>query len=179
MPDSFPWSRADPLARVGAETRLANAALRDYAAMGPGRSLDKLLDRYRSVPDACPTKRRPTLHEWSVRYAWQARVEAVDVAYRQQLAQVEITERLRSRRARIRSYEAVRNVALEALPSVRKRPQEARLGDVARAVDTANAGLAREYGDDPLTQALALLGEAVGDVKLGRIAAIIADRDEE
>jgi len=174
-PQAFTWSQSDPLARAAPETRQANLALRDYAAMGPGRSLAALVNRHQTDPKAAPTKRLRTLKDWSRRFAWQARVEAVDVAYSKRLAEAELTERLAARRERIRHYEALRRVATEHLRSVRGRPEKARLGEVARAIDLANRGLAAEYGDDPLTQALALIGEVVGQEVLQRIAAVIVE----
>jgi len=154
-------------------------ALRDYHAMGPGRGLDRLAARYRSCTDPVPTKQATTIKVWSSRFAWQARVEAMDVAYSKRLAEAEITERLAARRERIRNYEALRAVAIEHLRSVRGRPEDTRLGEVTAAIDRANQGLAKEYGDDPLTQALAMIGDLVGSDKLSAIAAIIAAGDEE
>lgn len=77
--DSFEWSAAEPLARARTEKVNPNTALHDYYLMGPDRSLRKLCERYRAVgPDgpAPPTRRMTTLRRWSVRYHWQARVEA-------------------------------------------------------------------------------------------------------
>jgi len=172
-PQAFTWSEVDPLARAEPETRQANAALRDYAAMGPGRSLASLASRHQTDPKAAPTKRLRTLKDWSRRYAWQARVEAVDVAYSKRLAEAELTERLAARRKRIRTYEALRGVAVAALPHV--STTDARLADVARAIDVANRGLAAEYGDDSLTKALAMIGDLVGQEVLQNIAAVIAE----
>lgn len=171
-----PWDRRDPLARVAPETHAANMALRDYHAMGPARSLDRLAARYQS--DTKPTPLR-TLKGWSTRFAWQARVEALDVAYSKRLAEAEITERLKARRERIRTYEMLRGVAVEHLKSVRDRPGDSKLGEVTAALDRANQGLAKEFGDDPLTAALAMIGDLVGSDKLSAIAAIIAAGDEE
>lgn len=48
----------------------AHAAKLEYAALGPGRSLDKLIEqRIQSVPKACI--RRPTLAHWSAQFGWQ------------------------------------------------------------------------------------------------------------
>ena len=79
----FDWD--DPLGRIPGrasgrvESRRANAALRDYYNMGPGRSLRKLLERYRhqaaDEPDTVPaTCRWTTLAGWSARFLWQDRV---------------------------------------------------------------------------------------------------------
>jgi hypothetical protein len=73
----------DPLARITRETRRANAALHDYALMGAGRSLDKLLSKYRNQFESNsetrpPTKRLGSLAAWSTTFHWQARVDRFD-----------------------------------------------------------------------------------------------------
>lgn len=79
---AFEWDKENPLTRCKGETRRANSSLTDYAMMGAGRSLRKLQERYQTVPESSPsqppTRRLPTLKGWSVRYSWQARVEAWD-----------------------------------------------------------------------------------------------------
>lgn len=87
------YDLSDPLLRIANEPTKANQALRDYAFMGPGRSLAKLVRRYRDVIKAStdagagggnrlqnlpPTRRLPTLAKWSVKYSWQARVDRYD-----------------------------------------------------------------------------------------------------
>jgi hypothetical protein len=69
-----PWDADNPLDAITGETVKANQALRDYAAMGAGRSIAKLIERYRTVPNASPTRREPTLKTWSVKFHWQARL---------------------------------------------------------------------------------------------------------
>lgn len=65
--------------RQPGESAKAHAALVDYAALGPGRSLDRLADRYRTETKARPpTTRRATLAAWSTTYHWQDRVAAYD-----------------------------------------------------------------------------------------------------
>lgn len=59
----------------------AEQAFLDYVAMGPGRSLEALRDRYQSETEPSPTKRLATLKDWSARYHWQARI-ATSVAAR-------------------------------------------------------------------------------------------------
>jgi len=79
--DRQPWNKDDPLARYKGESRRANDALQDYYLMGSGRSLAKLLERYRGQSEGKPgvgeppTRRKATLEGWSVRYQWQARVD--------------------------------------------------------------------------------------------------------
>lgn len=73
---SFTWDEADPLARAKGETAVSNAALRDYALMGPGRSLAKLRQKYgdRTAEIESPTLSLRVLERWSSRYDWQARI---------------------------------------------------------------------------------------------------------
>ena len=74
---TFEWNQEDPLTRVKSETQRANHALGDYVAMGPGRSLSKLHQKYtgdtlgEEIP---PTRWLGILKKWSSRYDWQARL---------------------------------------------------------------------------------------------------------
>lgn len=52
----------------------AEHAFADYVGLGSSRSIGALHKRYLSVSEPCPTKRLPTLKEWSSRYGWQARI---------------------------------------------------------------------------------------------------------
>ena len=71
------WKQDDPLARYIGETRKSNAALLDYALMGPGRSLRKLSAQYvKQVSSSPPTRKWNTITTWSLRYHWVARVAA-------------------------------------------------------------------------------------------------------
>lgn len=56
------------------------AAFRDYCLMGVGRSLSKLKEFYESV-ELPPTRRRPTLAQWSAKFIWGDRCAAWDEAY--------------------------------------------------------------------------------------------------
>lgn len=70
------------------ESPRAHQALRDYAHMGPARSIRKLHAAYVAQVEAWskdpskgvypPTVRLSTLNGWSVLHRWQARVEAWD-----------------------------------------------------------------------------------------------------
>ena len=79
------WDRADPLAQARGESRRANQALRDYAAMGPARSLRQLRERYLQQPSSNPpagfrppTASLATLETWSLKHGWVARTERWD-----------------------------------------------------------------------------------------------------
>lgn len=119
----FMFDKDDPLRRVvPGESRRANAALRDYVAMGGGRSLSKLLNQYRSsTPQQPPTKHQNTLKTWSARWQWQARLAAWEEAM-----QAEEEEHWRRRRVEIRRDDdalgkRLREVVekfLEALPTL-------------------------------------------------------------
>jgi len=69
------WDRTDPLAQARGESKRANQALHDYSAMGPGRSLRRLRERYiqqaSSSPPAGfrpPTASLATLETWSLKH---------------------------------------------------------------------------------------------------------------
>jgi hypothetical protein len=146
---------ADPLATCEGETERANAALRDYAAMGPGRSLGKLARRYataggsRAKRGQPPTARLATLESWSARYAWRARVQAIDDAHRAELAALERTDREARRKARMGIYSLIQQRAAQALQSYRFFEEDKETGevrqlvpfrDIVAALDKAAAG---------------------------------------
>lgn len=66
------------------ENHRAIQACNDYLMMGPGRSLQKLLNRYQIAPETPPTKRIKTLKDWSAQYEWQARAALYDTAIQEQ-----------------------------------------------------------------------------------------------
>jgi hypothetical protein len=87
----FAYEPEAPLERAKGESLRANTALRDYALMGPGRSLRKLYEKYRdqiairsrskiqgilhsNLPGEPPTSRLGTLLTWSADFGWQERV---------------------------------------------------------------------------------------------------------
>lgn len=77
----------DPLARIENETHRAHEAFVDYATMGVGRSMRKLIRRYEEIlatGHQPPTKSWNTLSAWSVTYRWQERVTVYDQAIRQE-----------------------------------------------------------------------------------------------
>lgn len=59
------------------ESNRARQAWADYVALGPDRSLEKLVARYRSVAGSVPTTRLNTLKLWSSQHGWQARLQAI------------------------------------------------------------------------------------------------------
>lgn len=65
------------------ETQRAKTAYAEYLAMGPGRSLEKLLAEYQERKRtgkgaSVPTTRYATLADWSRKHGWQARVAAFE-----------------------------------------------------------------------------------------------------
>src|SRR5512145_2654016 len=79
------WNPADweTLAPRPGEPDRAHSAFLDYVRLGPGRSLRKLLARYRGQTEGGPradfqppTRRQATLEAWSTRWEWQARLTA-------------------------------------------------------------------------------------------------------
>jgi hypothetical protein len=74
------------------ESPKAAQAWADYVALGPDRSLAKLIARYRSTPEACPTTRLQTLKRWSAEYGWQDRLHGLAA---EQAAIAEARERRR------------------------------------------------------------------------------------
>lgn len=60
------------------ETNKARSAFEDYYNMGPGRSLVKLMEQYRTNTKAVPTKHISRLKVWSTGHGWQERVKRRD-----------------------------------------------------------------------------------------------------
>ncbi len=74
------------------ETPRAAQAFQDYVAIGPARSLSRLIELYHDTHQSAtkppPTKRLDTLKEWSTKYGWQDRIaQAVTERGMQLLAQ--------------------------------------------------------------------------------------------
>lgn len=59
------------------ESPRARQAWADYLAMGPGRSLERLVERYKSGTRSAPTRRLTTLKCWSGMFDWQNRLQAI------------------------------------------------------------------------------------------------------
>ena len=101
--EKFKWDSDAPFARAKWETQKANRALKDYIAMGPGRSLTKLHKVYTEdtlEKGESPTKCLRTLKNWSSRYDWQARLACWD-----ELEREDEEETWRDRRRKIREGE--------------------------------------------------------------------------
>ena len=92
------------------ETAKAIQACNDYLRMGPGRSLDKLCERYQIATEAPPTKRLQTLKGWSSAFGWVERAGLYDAE--QEAAKTDEIARLRSEglaadHERIRELDAI------------------------------------------------------------------------
>lgn len=107
------WDWNDPLEPITRETAKSNAALWDYALMGPGRSFAKLIEIYKykkayqthtktrpkeskaaGFKKEPPTKLISTLKVWSTQYDWQRRVARWDVINAEGLRETYLTRQL-------------------------------------------------------------------------------------
>jgi hypothetical protein len=121
----------DPIAD---ESGPAYVALSAYAALGPGRSLEKLIAAWTRTggESAPPTRRLNTLKTWSTRYAWQERVTQYDA----ELAALRLAEEQRrwterAERFREESYQLA-TMGLERVRELLSQPHEgATLRDAA------------------------------------------------
>lgn len=96
----------DPLVRHEGEGRRANAALRDYAALGIVRSLRVLLAGYVTQAANANATKPPTvvwrtLSSWSQRHDWVARAAAYDTDLQAQarIAQIDAIREMATRQA--------------------------------------------------------------------------------
>lgn len=135
--NNFTWNLKAPLERAKGVGRRANQALRDYAMMGTGRSLRKLLKRYRgqkadNPQTELPTVKWGTLSGWSCKYDWVARVDAW-TAIKQEEEETEWKERQRQIRQQDWSHgQQLREMAakiLEAAPAFIKRRERIEQGE--------------------------------------------------
>ena len=70
---------SDPLAPRPGETHKASQALKDYIALGPGRSLERLRVMYSECTESTPpTTVLRTIKSWSSKFAWQERAAQWD-----------------------------------------------------------------------------------------------------
>lgn len=185
----------DPLARNG-ERNAAWLALQDYAAMGPGRSLEKLVQ---SWADSGPTKHLSVVKGWSARYHWQARVAAYDEQQaRQDRAAREAIRAKRRAELEEADWSAGRQLRnrceeiLKALPNFLKRTEtqidgmtiitlalSVGPGEVARALEAASkiqrlsVGEATEIVQVREQMATALLSELQAKLSAEVYAAIV------
>lgn len=131
------WNPKAPLERALGVSRKANQALRDYAMMGSGRSLRKLIERYKRDTNNPPTVYFNTMGTWSNKYDWVARVDAW-TAIQQERDEAEWVERRRQiRQADWKLADRLRKLAngiLDAAPTFFKRRSKLEKGDAIRRV---------------------------------------------
>jgi hypothetical protein len=156
----------NPLALIAGETTKAHQALFDYAQMGLGRSLHKLIATYKKqeaewikftadpkrwpkdepIPAPIPSKGWTTISGWSGQYFWQERVIRFDEIERELDAKEFQTERAKWNRRRKELVGAFFNKTVQALAGLNMSKQELR--DVTNAVKTSLDELRTEFGDD-------------------------------
>ena len=147
MGEVFEFDHADPLALAGGETQRANLALRDYALLGPGRSLARLVECYQTAPKPPPTRRLETVKDWSARFAWQARVALYERQIRHQLVADDRDERERERQQRLSVCRRMRAAAWERLQVM--DPAELTPRDVLRYVAQSSRELRIDLEAEP------------------------------
>lgn len=130
--DLIPFDTADPLRRQMKESVKANAAFRDYAMMGTGRSLRGLYGRYikRAANDAQadlpPTTKLKTIETWSIRFSWVARVAQFDEIEKERRIETWRLRRLQVDEDDWARGEELRNLvslSLETAPKLVKRTE--------------------------------------------------------
>lgn len=106
-----PFDPEKPLARLVGEPLKNHAALLDYYGLGDGRSLSKLIERYRDASKTSPTVRIATLKKWSAEWAWQARIEAQKLLDDAEDARIWAERRQAIREADFQQAEKLRGLA--------------------------------------------------------------------
>ena len=145
------WDVDAPLERCSGESRKSNAALRDYALMGDGRSVRALQKRYAAQvtgggqASSPPTKQLTTLFTWSARYDWVARVRRFDQLSQEAALREFQRRRVADREVRIKALEGWRSMLIKAMSSV--NPASASFSDVTHGLRMVTEELRREYGE--------------------------------
>lgn len=86
----FAWQPDNPLGRALNETRKAHTGLRDYWAIGPGRSIRKLHQMYmETTSQEPPTRVLRTILGWSTKYSWQDRIDRAKEIADDEIAELE------------------------------------------------------------------------------------------
>jgi hypothetical protein len=126
---------ADPLLRrldmIPSESARSNAALRDYALMGPGRTLRDLRQKYveqmgwwkeqikqkagEGQAEKPPTASIQTLFGWSIKYEWQERVARWDILQQQAEEAAYQADRVAARRLRLEAAKGAFNLTGQTL----------------------------------------------------------------
>jgi len=130
------WNNDDPLAISDGETRTANAALRDYYSLGPGRTTLILSERYQEMNkrgdnQVPPSVSYGTVRNWCHQWQWIRRVqrqEDIDISESRAIWEGAASERTKvweDRRADIvestyQSAKLLRDAAVSMLEYVEK-----------------------------------------------------------
>ena len=114
------WNIEDPLARCELDTARSHAALLDYWQRGPGRSLPRLAEHYRTEYVKSTDKRPPTVHRrvlerWSSDGQWQERVAAQVDIERREWDDALLERRLRIAEENIKDADKLREIVRAAL----------------------------------------------------------------
>lgn len=88
-PDRFRVPGAGMASDFPEMTPKAAQAFADYAALGAGRSLDKLVTHYQSRPESAPTRQLTSLKVWSTKYGWQDRIKRMAAEQTAEVAELE------------------------------------------------------------------------------------------
>lgn len=133
---------AELLAQVDGESRRAHQAFHDYALMGAGRSLGKLLGWYaeRAAAGEMPAStKRSTIETWSARHRWQERVGAweAEVARLEVLAWEARRREQREREWKMAARLLDRAEAMLAFPLERTRQEIGEDGEAVTIVEPA------------------------------------------
>lgn len=129
--------------RRPSDTPRSYAALCDYCAMGPTRSIDKLVQVYTSSGIGTPpTRHRATLGVWSSAHAWVERAAAYDAA-------VEAAEEQQREKIRAERRKQVEELDWESGNALREATR-AILSELPRFI---RQSISRVERVDPLTKA--------------------------
>lgn len=110
------------MARPTKESPQALQAFHDYADMGPGRSIRALSERYQNEINP-PTRRLPTLLNWSRDFDWQTRLMDREARIAERAEAAVATEREEWKRQRLNEARALHSAGAAVLKPFLKKVQ--------------------------------------------------------
>jgi hypothetical protein len=146
------WDREHPLRRCpkGYESNRANEALMEYAMMGYGRTVPKLLELFKernSRGVKVPTLSKATCHAWSFRHQWVKRTQRWHDLRREAEIQAFEEMRIESRKERVGILKVYKDKILEAISGT--NPAKVNWGDIRVALSAFLEQTRIEFGEGP------------------------------
>jgi hypothetical protein len=104
------------------ETDAARRAFDDYRSLGMNRSIEKLVDMYRSMPpEDVPTMDRNTLIRWSSRFVWSARCAEHEARLAEMSETLIVKDRAYRKRQRMDDYDNMASICRQLMLQLKQQ----------------------------------------------------------